>query len=157
MGLPGQPPDHSLAGMTDPLNRFVSAQADSYDQALAELRRGRKTSHWMWWIFPQIAGLGRSDTARFYAIADAAEARAYLAHPLLGPRLIEASEAVVAAPGSAEAIMGGIDAVKLKSSMTLFACVAADPAPFRAVLAQFYGGRVDEATLDVLSSKPSSP
>jgi uncharacterized protein (DUF1810 family) len=143
--------------MTDPLDRFVSAQADSYEQALAELRRGRKTSHWMWWIFPQIAGLGRSDTARFYAIADAAEARAYLAHPVLGRRLIEASEAVLEAPGSAEAIMGGIDAVKLKSSMTLFARAAEDPLPFRAVLDRFYGGEEDAATVDILGSTPSSP
>ena len=77
--------------MTQDLDRFLSAQALVHDQAVAELRRGRKTSHWMWFIFPQIAGLGRSETARFYAISDAAEARAYLAHPLLGPRLIEAT------------------------------------------------------------------
>ncbi|MBB4152166.1 uncharacterized protein (DUF1810 family) [Sphingomonas jinjuensis] len=143
--------------MTDRLDRFVSAQADSYDQALAELRRGRKASHWMWWVFPQVAGLGRSDTARFYAIADAAEARAYLAHPALGRRLIEASDAVIAAPGSAEAIMGAIDAVKLKSSMTLFAHVADDPAPFRAVLERFYRGEEDAATVDILRNTPSSP
>ena len=90
------------------LRRFVEAQADSHEAALAELRRGRKTGHWMWFVFPQIAGLGQSATARHYAIADAAEARAYLAHPLLGARLVEATQAVVGAPGrSAEQIMGG--------------------------------------------------
>src|SRR5213079_3663495 len=91
------------------LQRFVAAQdtGGTYQQALAELRRGRKTSHWMWFVFPQIAGLGRSETAQFYAIASADEARAYLAHPLLGARLIEATVAATAAAGSAEAIFGG--------------------------------------------------
>uniref|UniRef100_UPI00157547E6 DUF1810 domain-containing protein n=1 Tax=Sphingomonas bacterium TaxID=1895847 RepID=UPI00157547E6 len=129
--------------MPDPhdLDRFVRAQHGTYAQALAELRRGRKTGHWMWFIFPQIAGLGLSAMARLYAIADAAEARAYLAHPLLDGRLIEATQAVTDVPGtSAEAIMGGIDAVKLRSSMTLFASVADDPAPFEAALARFFAG-----------------
>jgi len=139
--------------MTDPLDRFVSAQADSYAQALGELRRGRKTSHWMWWIFPQIAGLGRSGTARHYAIADLAEARAYLAHPLLGPRLVEASTMVAGAGGTAEAIMGGIDAVKLRSSMTLFSHAAKDPAPFRAVLERFFDGEEDPATVELLAAR----
>ena len=110
--------------MAQDLDRFTSAQASVYDQALAELHHGRKSSHWMWFVFPQIAGLGRSDTARFYAIRDAAEARAYLANPVLGPRLYEATAAVTSATGSAEAILGGIDAIKLRSSMTLFAAVA---------------------------------
>jgi uncharacterized protein (DUF1810 family) len=136
--------------MTQQLDRFLSAQALVHDQALAELRRGRKTSHWMWFIFPQIAGLGRSETARFYAIRDAAEARAYLAHPLLGPRLIEATRTVTAAPGTAVAIFGEIDALKLRSSLTLFAAVADDPAPFDAALTRFYGGERDGATLDLL-------
>lgn len=136
--------------MADGLERFVAAQADSWDDAVAELRAGAKRSHWMWWIFPQIAGLGRSDTARCYAIASADEARAYLAHPLLGPRLVEAAETVARARGSAEAVMGSIDAVKLRSSMTLFAAVAADPAPFRAVLDRFYGGEEDAATQALL-------
>ena len=136
--------------MTQELDRFLSAQALVHDQALAELRRGRKTSHWMWFIFPQVAGLGQSAMARTYAIADADEARAYLAHPVLGPRLIEATEAVTAAQGSAEAILGGIDAVKLRSSMTLFAAVAEAPAPFRAVLARFFDGVEDAATLRLL-------
>lgn len=139
--------------MTDPLDRFVSAQAGSYDRALAELRRGRKTSHWMWFVFPQIAGLGRSETARFYAIQDADEARAYLAHPLLGPRLIEATEAVTAAQGSAESILGGIDALKLRSSLTLFAAAADDPAPFERGLARFYRGEPDAETLRLLNPR----
>jgi uncharacterized protein (DUF1810 family) len=118
-----------------------------YDRALAELRHGRKTGHWMWFVFPQIAGLGRSDTAHFYAIRDAAEARAYLAHPLLGSRLIAATEAVVAAPGDAEAILGGIDAIKLRSSMTLFAVVADNATPFVTALDRFFDGERDAATL----------
>ncbi|KQU61830.1 calpastatin [Sphingomonas sp. Leaf339] len=136
--------------MAHDLSRFVDAQASTYATALAELRRGAKRTHWMWWIFPQIAGLGRSDTARHYAIASADEARAYLAHPVLGPRLIEATVAVTEAPGTAEAIMGQVDAVKLRSSMTLFAAVATDPAPFRAALDRFFGGERDAATMGLL-------
>jgi uncharacterized protein (DUF1810 family) len=136
--------------MAHDLNRFVAAQSSAYAQALAELHRGRKTSHWMWFVFPQIAGLGRSDTARFYAIADAAEARAYLAHPLLGPRLVKATQVAAAAPGSAEAIFGSIDAIKLRSSMTLFAAVAAEDAPFTAALERFFGSERDSATLQLL-------
>jgi uncharacterized protein (DUF1810 family) len=137
--------------MSGSLDRFVTAQQGVYTAALAELRRGHKTSHWMWFVFPQIAGLGRSATAQHYAIGDRAEARAYLAHPLLGPRLIEATAAVTAAAGSAEAILGGIDAIKLRSSMTLFAAVADDPAPFAAALARFFAGEPDPATLALLS------
>ena len=133
------------------LDRFVQAQAGSYAQALAELKRGRKASHWMWWVFPQLAGLGHSPTARAYAIRSADEARAYLAHPLLGVRLGEATQAVTAAPGTAEAIMGPVDALKLRSSMTLFEAVASDPAPFAGVLARFYGGERDQATLRLLN------
>jgi len=129
------------------LERFVEAQAGTYDRALAELRAGRKASHWMWFVFPQIAGLGRSDTARFYAITDRDEARAYLAHPLLGARLVEATRAVTAAPGSAEAILEAIDAAKLRSSMTLFEAVATDPEPYRAALDRFFGGERDPETL----------
>ena len=136
--------------MAHDLSRFVVAQADVYDIALAELRAGAKQSHWMWFIFPQIAGLGQSAMARRYAIASADEARAYLAHPMLGPRLIEATAAVVAAEGGAEAILGGIDSIKLRSSMTLFAAVATDPAPFRAALDRFYDGAPDPATLALL-------
>jgi len=135
--------------MTDPhdLQRFVDAQQGTYPTALAELSRGRKSSHWMWFVFPQIAGLGHSAMAQRYAIRSADEARAYLAHPLLGPRLIEATRTVTAASGTAEAIMGGIDAVKLRSSLTLFAAVADDPAPFVAALGRFFGGQRDPETL----------
>jgi uncharacterized protein (DUF1810 family) len=133
------------------LDRFVAAQADVYAQALAELADGRKRSHWMWFVFPQLAGLGRSPTAMFYAVASAAEARAYLAHPLLGPRLRESAEAVLAHRGrSAEAIFGVVDAMKLKSSMTLFEAVADDPAPFAALLGAFFDGSRDAATLGLL-------
>ncbi|WP_445190886.1 DUF1810 domain-containing protein [Sphingomonas sp. Tas61C01] len=134
----------------DNLDRFFCAQQDAYAQALAELRCGRKTSHWMWFIFPQIAGLGRSETARFYAIASMEEARSYLSHPVLGSRLIEATEAATTASGTAEAIFGGIDAVKLRSSMTLFEAVAADAAPFAAAIERFFAGERDAATLRLL-------
>ena len=131
------------------LERFVQAQDEhqTYDQAVTELRRGRKRSHWMWFVFPQIAGLGRSPMAQAYAIADLAEARAYLAHPVLGPRLVECAEIVASHPGStAEQIFGGIDAMKLRSSMTLFARADPDQPVFAAVLDQFFGGVQDEAT-----------
>jgi uncharacterized protein (DUF1810 family) len=125
------------------LERFVRAQDEhkTYAQAVAELRRGHKTSHWMWFVFPQIAGLGHSSMAQAYAIADLAEARAYLGHPVLGPRLVECAEIVASHQGStAEQIFGGIDAMKLRSSMTLFA--RADPGQpvFTAVLDQFFDG-----------------
>ncbi len=138
--------------MAHDLTRFVAAQDGVYPQALAELRAGAKRSHWMWFVFPQIAGLGHSAMAKTYAIADANEAQAYLAHPVLGARLIEATEAVTAAVGSAETILGAIDAVKLRSSMTLFASVADDPTPFRGALDRFFGGTADPATLERLAS-----
>jgi uncharacterized protein (DUF1810 family) len=145
-------PPVRLPGVTDPfdLARFVAAQDGAYPDALAELRRGRKTSHWMWFVFPQLRGLGRSPTAQHYGIASLAEARAYLAHPLLGPRLNEASAAVLAAPGSAEAVLGAVDALKLRSSMTLFAAAADDPVPFAAVLRRFFDGVPDAATEGLL-------
>lgn len=135
--------------MPDTLDRFVAAQDGGvYDTAVAELRRGRKRSHWMWFVFPQVAGLGRSPTAQYYAIADLAEARAYLAHPLLAPRLVEAAGAVLshAGDGTADAILGGIDAVKLRSSATLFEAAGGD-AVFGRLLDAFYGGARDPATL----------
>ena len=133
------------------LERFVAAQEGVYPQALAELQAGQKRSHWMWFVFPQLAGLGRSPTAIFYALASAEEARAYLAHPLLGPRLLACIDAVLRhRTSSAEAIFGAIDAMKLSSSMTLFEAVAAEPAPFAAVLDAFYGGARDAATLELL-------
>ena len=140
------------ARVDDPfdLARFVAAQEGILPQALAELRAGRKRSHWMWFVFPQIAGLGQSAMARRYAIAGADEARAYLAHPLIGRRLIEASRVVAAADCTVDQIMGAIDAIKLRSSMTLFAAVADDPAPFVAVLDRFYAGKHDATTLAYL-------
>jgi len=133
------------------LTRFIEAQAGVYDQALAELHRGRKQSHWMWFVFPQIAGLGTSPTARLYAIASADEARAYLAHALLGPRLRACTAAILAHRArGAEAILGAVDAMKLRSSMTLFEAVADDPAPFTEALAAFHDGERDAATLRLL-------
>lgn len=133
------------------LERFVTAQAGFHDQALDELRRGRKTSHWMWFVFPQIAGLGRSAMSVRYAIGSLDEARAYLAHEPLGHRLREATRAaLVHAARGAEAIFGPIDAAKLKSSMTLFELAAGDPTPFAEALDAFFGGERDPATLRLL-------
>ena len=125
------------------LDRFVQAQdaRGTYARAVAELRSGRKTSHWMWFVFPQVAGLGRSALAEAYAIADLAEARAYLAHPVLGPRLVECAEIVARHQHrTADQIFGGIDARKLRSSMTLFAAAGPDQPAFAAVLEQFFPG-----------------
>jgi uncharacterized protein (DUF1810 family) len=136
--------------LTD-LRRFVDAQAGTYERALAELRAGRKTGHWMWFVFPQIAGLGRSPMAQRYAIGSLDEARAYLAHPVLGPRLREAAAALLAHAGtSPESILGGIDALKLRSSMTLFDRAAPEDDVFARVLAAFYDGERDQATLERL-------
>ena len=136
--------------MTD-LSRFVMVQQGIYLQALAELRRGRKQSHWMWFVFPQIAGLGHSAMAQLYAIADLDEARAYLAHPILGPRLRECTGAMLAHSGrSARAILGEIDAVKLRSSMTLFEAAGGDGSLFGACLDAFFDGARDPATLELL-------
>ena len=135
------------------LDRFVRAQDDgaTYDRALAELRAGRKRTHWMWFVFPQIAGLGRSGTAQQYAIASLAEAQAYLAHPVLGPRLLACAQAVAATEDrTAEQIFGSVDAVKLRSSMTLFARAAPDEPVFRDVLARYFAGAEDDATLERL-------
>lgn len=134
------------------LERFVRAQAQHgvYERALAELVAGTKRTHWMWFVFPQIAGLGSSPTARQYAIGDLAEARAYLAHPVLGPRLLACVSAVLAHhERSAAQIFGHPDDLKLRSSMTLFAAAADDPAPFEAVIARFYDGP-DQRTLDLI-------
>jgi uncharacterized protein (DUF1810 family) len=133
------------------LHRFVAAQDEhgTYDRALAELRDGRKVSHWMWFVFPQIAGLGRSATAQHFAIGSLDEARAYLDHPVLGPRLREAAAALLELPGSPSAaeVLGGIDALKLRSSMTLFAAAAAPGEPlFSAVLHRYFDGEPDPAT-----------
>jgi uncharacterized protein (DUF1810 family) len=133
------------------LDRFAIAQLGIYDGALDELRRGRKTGHWMWFIFPQIAGLGRSEMSRRYGIGSLGEAQAYLAHPVLGPRLRECAAALLSVSGrSAEEILGQIDAVKLRSSMTLFHRAAPDEAVFREVLERYYSGVPDPATDAIL-------
>ena len=131
------------------LERFVAAQdsGGTYDRALAELSRGRKTSHWMWFVFPQVAGLGQSPTARRYAISSLAEARAYLRHPVLGPRLAVAARVLTERPGGdAGQVFGGLDAQKLRSSMTLFHRADPDEPVFGQVLAQYFGGQADDAT-----------
>ncbi len=138
------------------LDRFLAAQdaAGSYDQATAELRRGRKTGHWIWFVFPQIAGLGQSPTSRTYSISSLAEARAYLQHPVLGPRLKECARILAdSAVGRAEQILGHLDAQKLRSSMTLFS--RADPAEplFGQVLGKFFDGRPDAATDQILQGQ----
>jgi uncharacterized protein (DUF1810 family) len=135
------------------LERFVTAQAGTYGSALAEIRRGKKRSHWMWFIFPQFAGLGHSAMAQRYAIRSLEEARAYLEHPLLGPRLQACVAALQGLTGTdAEAVFGGIDAVKLRSSLTLFA-EASDDALFAAALEHWFGGKPDEATLKLLGNR----
>ena len=135
------------------LERFVRAQDDdgTFARALGELRAGRKTSHWMWFVFPQVAGLGRSPIARTYAVSDLAEARAYLAHPVLGPRLRQCSQAVLDVDGSsAVQVLGPVDAMKLRSCMTLFARADPDEPVFTGVLEKFFDGQPDTATDDLL-------
>ena len=133
------------------LEHFVAAQEGVYPQALAELRAGQKRSHWMWFVFPQFAGLGTSPMAVRYAIGSADEAQAYLAHPVLGLRLREGVAAMLAHKGARpEAILGGIDALKFRSSLTLFEAVAEEPAPFAEALEAFYGGVRDGRTLALL-------
>jgi uncharacterized protein (DUF1810 family) len=141
--------------MSDPhdLRRFVVAQEGEYQFAVAELHNGRKLSHWMWFVFPQVAGLGTSAMSRRYAIASLEEARAYLRHPVLGPRLVECAEILLGLEGrTAENVFGQIDAMKLRSSMTLFARAAAD-GPFRAVLDRYFGGVEDDATNRILETQ----
>lgn len=135
------------------LARFNSAQQAEYDRALAEIRAGDKRSHWMWFIFPQIDGLGFSSTAKKYAIKSAEEARQYLAHPVLGPRLLECAEAVLAVDGrSANEIFGSPDDLKLKSCMTLFESVAGQDCVFGRVLDKYYDGKRDTRTQDILAA-----
>jgi len=139
--------------VSDPhgLQRFVDAQAQTYEQALAELRGGHKRTHWMWFVFPQVAGLGRSGMAQRFAISGLAEARAYLSHPLLGRRLVECARALTALDtDDADAVFGSVDAMKLRSSMTLFAAAAPDEPVFREVLDHYFGGELDEATTNLL-------
>ncbi len=135
------------------LRRFAEAHdaGGTYDAALRELRAGRKTSHWMWFVFPQLAGLGRSATARRYAVSGPEEARAYLAHPVLGPRLRESARTVATLPtDDPVAVLGSVDAQKLRSSMTLFALVAPDEPVFRQVLDRCFDGQDDPLTRQLL-------
>jgi uncharacterized protein (DUF1810 family) len=137
------------------LHRFVLAQDDgaTYERAVAELRAGRKQSHWMWFVFPQIAGLGQSAMSRTYAIASLEEARAYLEHPLLGARLLQCTQIVAELRGaSAQDVFGAVDAVKLRSSMTLFAAAAPADSSFKRVLVVYFDGAPDAATEALLAS-----
>ena len=136
----------------DPV-RFVSAQEGVYEKALKEIRSGLKESHWMWFVFPQIDGLGSSDMARLYAIRSLEEARAYLAHPVLGMRLIECADAMLSIDGkSALEIFGFPDDLKLKSSMTLFETASQKTSIFRTVLERFYAGERCKKTLRILQA-----
>jgi uncharacterized protein (DUF1810 family) len=140
------------------LDRFVKAQISSYKDALAELRAGRKRSHWMWYIFPQFAGLGVSSTSQKYAIKSTDEARAYLAHPVLGPRLAECCDAVLAIEGrTAYEIMGTPDDLKLRSCATLFGRVAPAGSVYERVLERYFQGAPDEATLRMIAAEGSRP
>jgi uncharacterized protein (DUF1810 family) len=146
----GSLPMKATANESYDLDRFVEAQRDTYDEAIGEIRSGRKRSHWMWFVFPQIAGLGMSETSRRYAIRNRAEAEAYLAHPVLGPRLLESAEAVLALEGrSALDVFGSPDDMKLRSCATLFAAVSAGSV-FERVLDRYFGGEADARTLSLL-------
>lgn len=139
--------------MTDPfdLNRFVQAQNPIFGAVQAELARGRKQTHWMWFVFPQVAGLGFSAMSQRYAIGSRAEAKAYLAHPVLGPRLIECTRLLLAVDGrTINAILGAPDDSKFRSSMTLFGAVS-DEAVFDKALAKYFAGERDDATLEILA------
>ena len=141
-GSPGDPYD---------LARFLQAQESDYEQALSEIRSGRKRTHWMWYIFPQIDGLGFSSTAKHYAIKSIEEARAYLDHPVLGPRLRECAQAVVRVDGrTAREIFGSPDDMKLRSCATLFACVSPPGSVFDRLLEKYYAGERDDRTLNLL-------
>jgi uncharacterized protein (DUF1810 family) len=133
------------------LKRFLDAQENDFERALAEIKRGRKQSHWMWYIFPQIAGLGFSSTSKFYSIKDVSEAEDYLAHPVLGARLIEISEALLEIEGkTANQIFGSPDDAKLKSSMTLFSALDNTNSVFQSVLDKYFGGAKDQRTLQII-------
>ena len=142
-----------MLAMSFDLQRFVDAQADIFNGAVDELRRGRKVGHWIWFVFPQVAGLGRSATSERYAIRSLGEAQAYVAHPVLGPRLRECARVLLAAPPgqSAAAILGELDAMKVRSSMTLFHRAAPHEPVFREVLERFYDGAPDARTEELLN------
>lgn len=134
------------------LRRFVAAQEDVHEEALTEIRAGRKRSHWMWYVFPQFKGLGSSPTSIHYAIGSVAEARAYLAHPILGPRLIECAEAVLEIEHrSALEIFGSPDDMKLRSSATLFAAVSPDDSVFHQIIDKYFDGKQDARTMELMS------
>ncbi|MGO6996804.1 DUF1810 domain-containing protein [Rhizobium leguminosarum] len=143
-----------MAGDIDyKLHRFIDAQNGVYEQALLELKAGCKTSHWMWFIFPQVAGLGTSAMAEKYAIRSAEEAAAYLADPILSSRLLRCVEAILSVNGrSAHEILGSPDDVKLRSSMTLFAAISDHGSPFHQVIEHFYQGKFDDRTMKILSA-----
>ena len=144
-------PDHE----SNNLERFVAAQENVYETVLAELRSGMKQTHWMWFIFPQIEGLGHSPTSRYYSIKSREEARQYLSHPVLGPRLLECAAAVMGIDGrSASEIFGSPDDLKLRSSMTLFESVAEGQPVFAHVLDEYFEGARDQRTLFLLGSSP---
>jgi uncharacterized protein (DUF1810 family) len=141
--------------MNDPyrLSRFIEAQEPVYETVRRELEHGRKESHWMWFIFPQIGGLGHSPTAQRFAISSLDEARAYLAHPLLGSRLIQCTRTINAVRNrTAHQIFGSPDDMKLRSSMTLFQQAANDPEPFKTAIDRYFGGVADQRTLDILAT-----
>jgi len=136
------------------LQRFIDAQESDYQIALKEIQKGRKHSHWMWYIFPQIKGLGSSETSKFYAIKNNAEAEEYLAHPVLGKRLIEISNDLLKLKtNDANQVFGSPDDLKLKSSMTLFASLLKSNPVFESVLQKFFQGQKDEKTLHILSEE----
>lgn len=144
-----------MAGSSDPhnLQRFVEAQDPIIDEVKKELRSGRKRTHWMWFVFPQMEGLGKSRKSRRYAISSRAEVEAYLEHPILGPRLRECTELVNDVEGrTANEIFGSPDDMKFRSSMTLFDAVAEDPAPFRTALERYYDGEPDPKTIELLEN-----
>jgi uncharacterized protein (DUF1810 family) len=144
-------------GANDPydLGRFVQAQRGAYERALSEITSGRKRTHWMWYIFPQVDGLGSSSTAKRYAIRSLDEARAYLDHPVLGPRLRQCAEAALRVEGrAAREVFGSPDDLKLRSCATLFACVSPTGSVFDRLLDRYYGGERDPRTLQLLGIDP---
>ena len=146
-----------MTGAAHDLARFLDAQRDTYDRAVAEIASGQKRSHWMWYVFPQIAGLGVSATSRKYSIASLAEAEAYLRHEILGPRLVACAEAALAVEGlSAQRIFGSPDELKLRSSATLFARVSPEGSVFHRLLDKYFEGAPDEATARVLAELDAS-
>jgi uncharacterized protein (DUF1810 family) len=157
MGCLARLPRGSLTDDHPGLTRFVDAQRGSFERALAEIRSGQKRSHWMWYVFPQVAGLGVSATSRKYAIESLAEADAYLHHDILGPRLVACVEAALTVEGrSAREIFGSPDDRKLRSSATLFAQVSPAGSVFHRLLDKYFGGEPDEATLRLIAARDAS-